>query len=331
MLKTPIFLVIAGVGAIAVAILVNVFVYHDEPAGTVTPKTAETARSAGAAPPAAATSPQAPSFDVVRINPNGDTVIAGRAPAGSIVDILDGDTILGTAKADDRGEWVFIPEKPLPAGNRRLSLVARLKTGETVASLDDVIIAVPERGEAATAQAGNALVLKFPKDGVGPSQVLQKPDGTVGAAGMTLSIETIDYGQDGQVIVGGLAPAGAAIQIYLDNRLVGRAMSDDKGRWTIRSADAIPPGLYTLRADQIGDAGKVLARVEYPFSRAEDIKAMAEGTYVLVQPGNSLWRIARRLYGTGFGYTQIFSANRDRIADPDMIYPGQVFEVPKLN
>jgi len=50
-----------------------------------------------------------------------------------------------------------------------------------------------------------------------------------------------------------------------------------------------------------------------------------------VQPGNSLWRIARRLYGTGFGYTQIFEANKNRIADPDLIYPGQVFEVPNVN
>ena len=58
---------------------------------------------------------------------------------------------------------------------------------------------------------------------------------------------------------------------------------------------------------------------------------MADGTYILVQPGNSLWRIARRLYGDGFGYTEIYSANRERIADPDLIYPGQVFEIPKVN
>ena len=93
----------------------------------------------------------------------------------------------------------------------------------------------------------------------------------------------------------------------------------------------IPPGLYTLRADQVGDGGMVIARVEYPFSRSEDLKAMAEGTYVLVQPGNSLWRIARRVYGSGFSYTQIFEANKGRIVDPNMIYPGQVFEIPNVN
>ncbi|HCR67353.1 MAG TPA: hypothetical protein DIW38_12725, partial [Oceanicaulis sp.] len=50
---------------------------------------------------------------------------------------------------------------------------------------------------------------------------------------------------------------------------------------------------------------------------------------VIVQPGNSLWRIARRLYGEGLQYTVIYEANRDQIRDPNLIYPGQVFSAPE--
>ena len=50
-----------------------------------------------------------------------------------------------------------------------------------------------------------------------------------------------------------------------------------------------------------------------------------------MQPGNSLWRIARRNYGEGIRYTVIYQANREQIRDPDLIYPGQVFEVPEIN
>ena len=50
-----------------------------------------------------------------------------------------------------------------------------------------------------------------------------------------------------------------------------------------------------------------------------------------MQPGNSLWRIARRNYGEGPRYTVIYQANKERIKDPDLIYPGQVFVVPKSN
>ena len=52
---------------------------------------------------------------------------------------------------------------------------------------------------------------------------------------------------------------------------------------------------------------------------------------ILVQPGNSLWRISRRFYGEGIMYTLIFKANQNQIDNPDLIYPGQIFEIPNSN
>ena len=52
---------------------------------------------------------------------------------------------------------------------------------------------------------------------------------------------------------------------------------------------------------------------------------------MFVQPGNSLWRLARRSYGEGLRYTEIYEANKDQIRNPDLIYPGQVFVLPKVN
>ena len=49
---------------------------------------------------------------------------------------------------------------------------------------------------------------------------------------------------------------------------------------------------------------------------------------MIVQPGNSLWRIARRVLGEGMRYVHIYEANQAHIRDPDLIYPGQVFEMP---
>ena len=50
---------------------------------------------------------------------------------------------------------------------------------------------------------------------------------------------------------------------------------------------------------------------------------------ITVQPGFTLWAIARENYGDGVMYVQVFEANRDKIKDPDLIYPGQVFTVPQ--
>jgi nucleoid-associated protein YgaU len=83
-----------------------------------------------------------------------------------------------------------------------------------------------------------------------------------------------------------------------------------------------------LRIDEVDAHGKVVARVESPFSRAEPLNVTAGDQVVVIQPGNNLWLIATRVYGSGFRYTVIYRANKSQISDPDLIYPGQVFKLP---
>ena len=51
---------------------------------------------------------------------------------------------------------------------------------------------------------------------------------------------------------------------------------------------------------------------------------------VVIQPGNNLWRISRVLYGKGEKYTVLYEANKDQIRNPDLIYPGQIFQTPDV-
>jgi nucleoid-associated protein YgaU len=141
-------------------------------------------------------------------------------------------------------------------------------------------------------------------------------------------VETLDYDSAGRVAIGGRAKSGSDIQLYLDNRLVGRVEADAQGRWQYSPETKIEPGRYTLRADQVTDSGKVTSRIELPVQVADLPKALPEGRKLVVQPGNSLWRIARASYGEGLRYTTIYEANRSQIRDPDLIYPGQIFELP---
>ncbi|MGL5008781.1 MAG: LysM peptidoglycan-binding domain-containing protein [Paracoccaceae bacterium] len=50
---------------------------------------------------------------------------------------------------------------------------------------------------------------------------------------------------------------------------------------------------------------------------------------ITVQPGFTLWGIATDMMGEGTMYVQVFEANKDKIRDPDLIYPGQVFTLPQ--
>jgi nucleoid-associated protein YgaU len=85
-----------------------------------------------------------------------------------------------------------------------------------------------------------------------------------------------------------------------------------------------------LRLDQLAADGSVVRRVAVPYEPPSEGSAVAaEGGYV-VQRGNSLWLIARQVYGQGTRYTAIYGANRPQIQDPNKIYPGQHFKLPGL-
>lgn len=266
------------------------------------------------------TGPGAPSFDVVRIDPDGNMVMAGRAQPGAIVVILDGEDEIGRVTADGRGEWVFIPTEPVSPGTRQYSLHAQGPDSDELFSQNVVVMSVPERN-------GEILIVEQSRDG-GRSRVLQGPGAPEGMG--TLSLESIDYSADGRFYIGGKADPGSTVQAYLDNEFVGRAIANENGFWELSPESRASAGDHVIRADQIGANSNVLVRVEIPFTLDPSQADMPPGSVTVVR-GNSLWRIARRIYGEGTMYTMIYSANTDQIKDPDLIYPGQVFSLPQTD
>ena len=148
--------------------------------------------------------------------------------------------------------------------------------------------------------------------------------------------DTINYSKDGDVAVTGRGAPDSIVHFYLDNSPVASTAVDQTGYW---SADLskVEAGVYTLRLDQLDQSGKVSSRIESPFKREDrsvlvdqmqDIASPARINVITVQPGNTLWAISRERYGRGILYVQVFDANKDKIRDPDLIYPGQIFDLP---
>ncbi len=265
----------------------------------------------------------APSFDIVRVDPSGNAVFAGRAEPGALVFVTDGSTMLGQARADDRGEWVLAPDARLAPGGRELSLSARTAAGLDVKGHDSVLLAVPAPGAA----ANPVLALLVPSAGA-PHVLQGTPDVKGKPGGARLGLDAVDYNDHGAIRFAGTAPPGAPVRVYVDNSAAGDATADAQGRWALTPQGMVAAGVHKLRVDQLTAAGKVSVRVELPFQRsAVPVAELASGR-VVVQPGQTLWRLARRAYGTGVRYTVIYLANRDQIRDPRLIYPGQAFAMP---
>lgn len=296
-----------------------------------------------ALPPEAGPAPMAPRFDIVRVEPSGDSVIAGRAEPGSVVVLLDGEDEIARATANESGSWAIIVGQPLEPGDHQLGLRAEMPDGQVQLSDNLVIVSVPEHplavasgdGDAgqqvadAAGQSG-ALAVETSREGLVASRILQQPDGP-GLRDQALLLSAVDYDAQGYLVISGEAAPGATVVVYLDDQPLGTVVADAEGRWQLAPEAPVASGLHRLRVDQLDDTGQVLARVATLFSRAELAGGFPEDRYVVVQPGNSLWRIARRTYGEGIQYSVIYQANNDQIADPDLIYPGQIFLVPSTN
>ena len=182
-----------------------------------------------------------------------------------------------------------------------------------------------------------------PAEAQAPAVLLSDADGVrvlqsgVPEATDNVSVDAISYDEAGDVTLTGRATGPGTVRIYLDNVPVLSTEVGEDGQWRTPLPD-IDTGVYTLRVDEVAADGTVASRMETPFQRepVQTILALVEEEgdlgapvrLVTVQPGNTLWGISRRSYGEGTLYVRVFEANRERIRDPDLIYPGQVFTVP---
>jgi len=76
---------------------------------------------------------------------------------------------------------------------------------------------------------------------------------------------------------------------------------------------------------------KILSKIEIPFMRSEMPSSNLPENFILIKPGDMLWTISYRLYGNPLKYIEIYKENRNQITNPDLIFPGQVFTLPKEN
>ncbi|GGC57081.1 peptidoglycan-binding protein LysM [Siccirubricoccus deserti] len=308
-------------------------------AGAVAPATAAPSPGAASAAMPAARS-DAPRFDVARVGARGMLVTAGRAAPGAEVVLHESGREIGRARADARGEWVILPGEPLAPGLRELSLTARRGGEEPVAARETVLLVVPELPATmaqrppnpAEAGPGARAMLLPATDAPASPRLLQAeaPPVEPGNPGrQRLELDVVDYDDTGAMRFAGSAQPGATVRVYVGRDHAGDAVADQAGRWQLKPERQPSYGRHTLRVDQLAAAGSVAARIEVPFQRDRIPDEVVVDGKAVVQPGSNLWRIARQAYGQGVRYTVIYQANRDQIRDPQLIYPGQVFQVPE--
>ncbi len=249
-----------------------------------------------------------------------------------------------TAAAGDEGasqtaEAVTTAPQTDPAQSANTTQVQSPETAAAQETMQTAENAVPTQSAEAPAAAEKpeteppapaaVAILKSDADGV---ELVNSPSAMTN---LNISIDTIGYSDDGSVQLSGRASGrDGSVRVYLDNTAIIDLPVDARGRWR-GDLPHVDGGVYTLRVDEMSPQGEVVSRAETPFKREDPAVLAAQSgpqdapvKAVTVQTGNTLWAIARDRYGEGVMYVRVFEANRDAIRDPDLIYPGQVFNLP---
>jgi nucleoid-associated protein YgaU len=311
---------------------------------------------AGSPPPPPENSDGVPTFDIARIEPTGEAVIAGRAAPGATVELLRDGEVHDRAVADKFGQFVMVPPK-LPPGTYDLTLRSKQPDGTVATSKQRVTAALEPRS---TERPVVALVTPNK-----PTVVLSQPGAPKPGTGAVV-VETVEIEPGGKFHVSGQARPGAALRLYLNDSFVTSVTAGADGRFAVTINEGVAPGSYRVRLDEASSSGTVRARAEVPFNVPETTASAqaatskrtdsaapqqpqlaAAGATVLpdsgspsstvvvpkittttVSRGDSLWRLSQVSYGEGTRYAVIYKANRGQIRNPNLIYPGQVFVVP---
>jgi hypothetical protein len=274
-------LVVAVIGVIALA-AAGVYLYrHQGPTPSAEDKVA-TGEQPGAEPGIPGESkPESkatavPSFDVVRIEPTGEGVIAGRAEPGWTIALEDGGNKIAETKVDEEGAWSIVLDKPLSSGDHSLTLRAMSPDGtQGVTGQQPVNVAVgavvaqkevpsPEQQAAAPEpQAVPGQPEPVVPDANAPPPERPKPPVKIG------KLDYQDTGADsGKITMSGVGDPNVRVVLFFDEQPLGETVIGSDGTWSFEVDKKLADGEHTIRADTYDEkSGMVAGRASIRLGR----------------------------------------------------------------
>jgi nucleoid-associated protein YgaU len=295
------------------------------PADGSTPPSDAAAPADAAAPPADASTPpsseappaatvQAPSFDLVRVEPDGSIVIAGKAAPNAKVEVVSGSRVIGSTVAGADGDFAIVLTDPLKPGDYQLVLRSTTPDNVVATSPETAVVSIPETPDgqvlALVEKPGApAELITVPKPeqpktqppaaepppaaadappaaeppaqgGQDVAAAPAAPEETAPAPApgeIRVTVEAVEI-EGRKIFVAGIADAGRRVRAYANTILLGDAVTSPGGRFLVEAERDLPVGDYIIRVDALGaDGVKVIARAAVPFQRepGENIAAVA--------------------------------------------------------
>lgn len=258
--------------------------------------------------------PQLPTFDVLRVEPDGSAVIAGKAPAGSRLEIVNNDKVIAQTTVGSSGDFAAVLDNPLPPGDHEIILRAVGKDGASAQSQETATVSVPaqkggellamvttpgkasrvltmpETASAAAqslngAQAQNEIASAAAQSGATPP-ASAVPGQTMGApSSETPSVRVVAVEFEGtKIFVAGSAPANTTVRVLVDDQQIGSTKAEASGSFVIEGDIDLSVGDHVVTAEALDAAGNVTVRVRVPFMRPASDQATVAMQKTPAQP-----------------------------------------------
>lgn len=309
--------------------------------------------------------PAAPlTIDLARVKPDGAAVFAGTAAPNAKIRIFEGDILLGETIANANGEWVIVLEKSLAAGQHLISVAMERSDGTTemadrslaveiyqdtetkplvallpetatevpvlIQSPDDVdkakLAATASEATASEATASGTIVADAAEAAPAKPQAKSQIAASQIAA---LAPSAIVWRDASRILISGTSRGGVRVAVNDAKGQFGEALVLADGAWQVAGSLDMDIAVNQLRFALFDDANQIIARYDLPVKARDLAKGQDGSPLVVVNKGDMLWRIAYHQLGEGVKYVDIVRRNQQDIADPDLIYPKQIFAVPQ--
>ena len=278
-------------------------------------------------------------LEVVRVRPDGSLVIAGKGLPNSKIEIISNTEVIAVTKSDKIGDFVAVPQKHLNSGEYFLSF--RQTTGDNKVVIANKSVAINVSGK----KNDVPIVAIVDSQGRLGAKVIQAPGlekkersiknknqiNTKNIQEPQIKILAITHDSKvGQLVLSGIAYNG----VQVNAGFTGKETSSTKiinDEWNLSIPGKLIAGKQKVFAVLLGKNGKVLSENSVIIS-GKSIENANGKTLIIVQKGDALWNIAYQRLGLGNRYIDIVELNKDKIKNPDLIYPKQLFIIPnRLN
>jgi hypothetical protein len=270
-------------------------------------------------------------IDIARVKPDGSALVAGHAGAGALVSVFEGKILLGKTTADTNGEWVVVLSKLLGPGQHLISIGATLKDGTTVMANTSIAVEIYDDHNT------KPMVALLPESQTDIPVLLQSPDDYENTKDShippgklaVISPRSLSWQDKTLLTIAGQSRGGVRVLVSVNGKSFGDAFVTADSAWQVNGALEKGTRQYLIEFILVDSNGQAVATYTLPVDSGDLQKGLDGSQLVIVNKGDALWRIAYRTYGKGVRYVDIVRKNTGDIQNPDLIYPNQIFTMPK--